>query len=54
MDSNFFKVHKPKLWKEVRTVISGVDAEACKTKVSKEKRIVATCSMPEGDEQAVL
>ncbi len=33
----FIQVHKPKLWKEIQDVISKVDAEACKTKVSKEK-----------------
>jgi hypothetical protein len=33
----FIQVHKPKLWKEIEDVISKVDAEACKTKVSKEK-----------------
>jgi len=34
----FLLVHKPKLWKEVQDVIGKVDAEKCKTKVSKEKR----------------
>ncbi len=33
----FLLVHKKSLWKEVKNVISAVDAEACKTKVSKEK-----------------
>ncbi len=33
----FLKVHKPQLWKEIRQVISNVDAKSCKTKVSKEK-----------------
>ena len=33
----FLLVHKPKLWDEIRKVIAAVDAEACKTKVSKEK-----------------
>ncbi|MBI5194367.1 MAG: restriction endonuclease [Nitrospirae bacterium] len=33
----FLLVHKPKLWKEIQSVISTVDAEKCKTKVSKEK-----------------
>jgi len=33
----FLLVHKPKLWKENKEVISNVDAEKCKTKVSKEK-----------------
>jgi hypothetical protein len=32
-------VHKKSLWEEVRSVIQAVDAEACKTKVSKEKRM---------------
>jgi len=32
------QVHNPKLWKELRAVIAGIDAESCKTKVSKEKR----------------
>lgn len=33
----FLMVHKPKLWKEIKDVIASVNAEACKTKVSKEK-----------------
>src|SRR3990172_4578568 len=33
----FLLVHKPNLWKEIRSVISTVNAEKCKTKVSKEK-----------------
>ncbi|MGH7902269.1 MAG: BglII/BstYI family type II restriction endonuclease [Thermodesulfobacteriota bacterium] len=33
----FLMVHKADLWKEIRYVIKEVDAEACKTKVSKEK-----------------
>lgn len=33
----FLLVHKPRLWKEIQKVISSVDAEVCKTKVSKEK-----------------
>ena len=33
----FLMVHKPELWVEIQEVISSVDAEACKTKVSKEK-----------------
>jgi hypothetical protein len=35
----FLIVHKPGLWQEIRGVISTVDAEICKTKKSKEKRI---------------
>lgn len=30
-------VHKPHLWKEIKKVIVEIDAEACKTKESKEK-----------------
>jgi hypothetical protein len=33
----FLIVHKPKLWKEIRNVVLSLDAENCKTKVSKEK-----------------
>lgn len=33
----FLLVHKPKLWKELQTVIAAIDAKACKTKISKEK-----------------
>jgi len=33
----FLLVHKPKLWKQIESVIRNVDAEKCKTKVSKEK-----------------
>ncbi|MGH9765478.1 MAG: BglII/BstYI family type II restriction endonuclease, partial [Blastocatellia bacterium] len=33
----FLLVHKPALWEEIRAVISSVNANACKTKVSKEK-----------------
>lgn len=34
----FLRVHKPKLWKEIIAAIEAVDAESCKTKVSKEVR----------------
>jgi len=33
----FLLVHRPSLWKEIKGVIKRVDAEKCKTKVSKEK-----------------
>ena len=36
----FLLVHKPKLWAEIQHVIKRVDANACKTKVSKEKGMV--------------
>lgn len=34
----FLLVHKPKLWKEITSVIESLDADSCHTKVSKEKR----------------
>lgn len=33
----FLMVHKPQLWEEIKKVIAKINAEACKTKVSKEK-----------------
>ncbi|MEW6544664.1 MAG: BglII/BstYI family type II restriction endonuclease [Nitrospirota bacterium] len=33
----FLLVHKPTLWKEIQSVIKDVDANKCRTKVSKEK-----------------
>jgi hypothetical protein len=33
----FLLVHRPTLWKEIRDVIKEVDAEKCRTKISKEK-----------------
>ncbi|MCL4490758.1 MAG: restriction endonuclease [Nitrospirae bacterium] len=35
----FLLVHKPQLWQEIQSVITAVDAEKCKSKVSKEKTI---------------
>ena len=34
----FLLVHQPNLWEELVRVVASVNAEACKTKVSKEKR----------------
>nr|WP_294549048.1 BglII/BstYI family type II restriction endonuclease [uncultured Rhodopila sp.] len=34
----FLQVHQPDLWSEIEHVIGGVDAAACRTKVSKEVR----------------
>lgn len=34
----FLKVHKPQLWDEIVQSIEAIDAETCKTKVSREKR----------------
>jgi hypothetical protein len=36
----YLLVHNPKLWNEIQNVIKAVDAEKCKTKVSKEKRMM--------------
>jgi len=33
----YLLVHKPKLWKEIQSVIASVDADKCRTKISKEK-----------------
>jgi hypothetical protein len=35
----FLQVHKPRLWKEIKEVVASVDAQKCKTKVSREKRM---------------
>lgn len=35
----FLLVHKPKLWKEVQSVISEIDANKLRTKISREKRM---------------
>lgn len=32
------QVHKPHIWKDIEDAIAGVDAEACRTKASKEER----------------
>lgn len=33
-------VHHPQVWKEIKRVIRSIDAEKCKTKISKEKTMV--------------
>ena len=33
----YLQVHLPQLWSEIKSIISDIDAERCKTKVSKEK-----------------
>ena len=38
----FLLVHKPELWTEIENVIKAVDAEKCKTKISKEKTMKGT------------
>ena len=35
----YLMVHKPDLWREIQHIIQIIDAEKCKTKVSKEKRM---------------
>ena len=34
----FLIVHKPQLWEEIQSIILDVDAELCRTKISREKR----------------
>jgi hypothetical protein len=36
----YLMVHKPKLWAEVQSVIKEIDAVKCRTKVSREKRMI--------------
>jgi predicted oxidoreductase (fatty acid repression mutant protein) len=36
----YLLVHNPKLWDEIQNVVEAVDAEKCKTKISKEKRMI--------------
>src|ERR1017187_7535709 len=36
----FLMVHKPELWSEIQTIISETDAVGCRTKISKEKRML--------------
>jgi hypothetical protein len=36
----YLLVHNPKLWDEIQNVVEVVNAEKCKTKVSKEKRMI--------------
>lgn len=36
----FLQVHQPGIWKEIKAVVASVDAAKCKTKVSKEQRMV--------------
>ena len=33
----YLRVHRPKLWEEVEAVVEAIDAESCKTKVSRER-----------------
>jgi hypothetical protein len=38
----YLLVHKPELWNEIENVINAVDAERCKTKISREKTMSGT------------
>jgi hypothetical protein len=38
----FLLVHKPELWAEIEHVVKTVDAEECKTKISKERTMKGT------------
>lgn len=35
----YLLVHRPELWREVQDVVSRIDAQACRTKISKEARM---------------
>jgi len=39
----FLEARKPHIWQEIEAVVASIDAEACKTKVSKEKNTMANC-----------
>jgi hypothetical protein len=45
----YLMVHHKSLWDEVQAVIAVVDAEACKTKISKEKRMEGDVLYSPGD-----
>jgi hypothetical protein len=36
----YLLIHNPEIWSEIQNVVEAVDAEKCKTKVSKEKRMI--------------
>ena len=45
----FLMVHQPALWAEIQQVLTAIDAEAHKTKVSKEKRMIGRMLYSPGD-----
>lgn len=47
-------VHKPALWAEIENVLKAVDAEAHKTKISKEKRMMGRMLYSPGDMNAAI
>lgn len=38
----YIKVHKPQLWDEIEEIIKNIDADKCKTKISKEKNKIGS------------
>ena len=49
----FLLVHSPELWQEIKDVIAEVDAESCRTKISRErKRVGEMLYSPEGMNRA--
>ena len=47
----YLLVHKTTLWEEILTVISQVDAQACKTKISKEKTMQGKLAVQPGSNE---
>ncbi|UTP40555.1 hypothetical protein M9M90_05060 [Phenylobacterium sp. LH3H17] len=50
----FLEARKPALWKEICRVIEEVDADSCRTKVSKEARMLGKLLYSPGDMNAAL
>ena len=50
----YLLVHRKALWEEIQAVIAGVDAEACKTKVSREKTMPGRLLYSPGDMNAAF
>lgn len=50
----YLQVHQPGVWEEIQEVIASVDAEKCKTKVSKEKNMVGKILYSPKDMNAML
>ncbi len=50
----FLLVHQANLWAEIQQVIASIDAEAHKTKVSKEKRMLGRMLYSPGDMNAAI
>jgi hypothetical protein len=50
----FLLVHQPDLWSEIKDVVASIDAEAHKTKISKEKRMMGRLLYSPGDMNAAI